>query len=251
MLTKDPQGIEHRIGNIPVVIVNDHYEAFHYWEKYKLHNATLLHVDAHPDIFDGVMVENPANPELRLNINDFICPAFHYGIVSSIYWINPHSTDRFIQYLGSKNNDGAKLLATKEVPAHAFESWRRILWDEEKCGKFDGAGYIYNPHLGINVSESQVRNEGDIILDIDLDAFCCDRAIFNVHINYDGIKGYEDRIERTIGVLKMLKQPSLITIASSQGAFPDIGRTYVPHDLVDKVQECTLERLNGLYGNLK
>ena len=54
LLTANPGGIEFLIGDIPAAIVNNHQEAFYYWEKARIRDATLFHVDAHSDMVDAV-----------------------------------------------------------------------------------------------------------------------------------------------------------------------------------------------------
>ena len=82
-----------------------------------------------------------------------------------------------------------------------------------------------------------------MILDIDLDAFCCNSSVYNVPENYDGVTNFEQRIGKTINILSYLMKPSLITIARSIGK----GGRYVPSNKVDKVQHLLLQGLKKIY----
>ena len=240
LLTDNPGGIELLIGDVPGAIVNNHNEAFYYWEEAGLKDATLLHVDAHHDMSDGTIVKDPLNPYLQLSITNFISAAFHYGIVSSIYWFNPHSTQKYLQYLGGRNENARKKLQTKEIDAHAFELWVRILWSQEACGS--------NVHNGLVISEDELDLGKKYILDIDLDAFCCDRTIHGVYDwDYNGVDGFKGRIEQLTGLLRPKPKPQLVTIARSQGNLPEPDKTYVPPHFVEVVQTELLGRLCQLY----
>ena len=82
-----------------------------------------------------------------------------------------------------------------------------------------------------------------MILDIDLDAFCCERELVEVNKGYNGITGYSRRIDFTLDKLSKLPRPEIITISRSQGA-----QVYCPSEFVDDVQDKVLMRLRELYG---
>ncbi len=109
-----------QIDKIPVYITEDHHQNMKYW--FRLEDTDLLHVDAHHDMDDNVQ-ENLAN----LNIANFICPAFHYRKISSIYWLNPHS-DKRLQYNGSRDSAQKPIkLGTKLEKKYTenFMKWTR------------------------------------------------------------------------------------------------------------------------------
>ena len=89
--------------------------------------------------------------------------------------------------------------------------------------------------------------EDVLVLDIDLDAFCCQRSMdFTALDDTDrNITDYVRRINETGEFLKRQRKPNLITIARSQGQTKQ--STYVPPDLVNQVQDCLIQKLEELY----
>ena len=92
-----------KVGGIHTAITEEHNEVFYFWQMSHMKSATLLHVDAHHDM-DGVvsiigdgLLHDPSNINYfkSLYVGNFICPAVHYGIVSDVYWLNPHSNKFF------------------------------------------------------------------------------------------------------------------------------------------------------------
>ena len=63
----------------------------------------------------------------------------------------------------------------------------------------------------------------------------------------DPVQGYTERIQRTMSLLKALRRrPDLITITRSEanGNLP----AFVPEELVDKVEQQLVQKLQQLYG---
>jgi len=211
---------------ILTAIVQDHNEALHYWQDFA--DATLLHVDGHKDMSD----EAPAFPELLpdyhnyIDITGFICAAVHYGVVSSLYWLNPHSDMARLQDMGTSKNDLARPTLSTYI-AHNL-----ILWKYEK---------------GLVIASDTIKlGKEPLILDVDLDAFSCNSYVENVPENYNARNGYEKRIKETIELLKTLKRPNLITISRSQGSDGILWR-HVDPELVDMVQELFIDSLREIY----
>jgi|SRR3989344_892063 len=226
------------IGEIKTALVNDHHEAFYWWWKSKLQNVTLFHVDAHDDMRTANVdfKLKAAEDYTQLKIANFICPAVHHKIISSIYWLNPHAEERRLQYF--------------RKPASHF-SEREVILREQN----------YNYGWGPDQDEERIRDsvwenilmtkvsvpsDLPLILDIDLDAFCCHRnQTFGKEQQYDGVLDFEQRIDETIKTLSSLPKPDLITIASSQG--DGKNRCYVPTFMVDDVARYLAINLRKLY----
>lgn len=96
----------------------------------------------------------------------------------------------------------------------------------------------------------KVPSDLPLILDIDLDAFCCHQTDTLSFLpvkreKYQGVFGYEGRIDRTLEVLAQLPRPDLITVASSQG---DLQETcYVPSFMVEEVSRYLAFNLRKIY----
>ena len=221
------------ICEIPTAITEQHQQSFYYWHKSGLQDVLLLHIDGHADM-DGLAPSRRKVTDLyynHLGISSFICPAVHFNIVSSIYWLNPHSKKRRLQLMGSLDceEEGLKI-GTKILG-------KNILWKYSEESEYTEYG------VGKVITSAEILLDNrPLILDIDLDAFCCEYNIENVPLGHDGVSRWEQRIDQTIELLKQLRRPDLITIARSQ----EIDG-YVPEDKVDTVQDCLLGRLKELY----
>jgi len=107
--------------NNRIIIIEDHHEALREWQKRKVKNAPLVHLDAHIDF--GFYPVKPAikafeeakdvadikrqlemsllyesrkkNFEDQLNIGNYIYPAIRDGIVNSFCWVIPGAKKEF------------------------------------------------------------------------------------------------------------------------------------------------------------
>jgi len=119
------------------------------------------------------------------------------------------------------------------------ESSSEIFWDNLEICKWFGLTD------GLNLSPRQINVNDQWILDIDLDAFA---RILSSHmavefLGADQSTGWEKRLDETVKILSRVKQkPSQITICRSQGE-----PAYVPHLLVNKIQDHAVEGLKRLY----
>jgi hypothetical protein len=159
--------LEMTIGNIPTAIVNNHNEVLPYWLDFR--NATLLHIDAHPDLGDlGAHYETLTKDcSDCFGISSFICPAVYHGIVSSIYWMNPHSTERkFLDFGTTLDNEDDR----RKIGVKLSGTGNYYLWAMEPKWSLSGAA---KKSKIITSQEINVPKNNSFILDIDLDAFCC------------------------------------------------------------------------------
>jgi hypothetical protein len=217
---------KHSKGLIPTFITKEHHQVLSYWINSGLKDADLFHIDGHSDMGDGCSLVSD------LHIANFICPAVHHGIVSSVYWLNPHSEKRLIDCGTTRDEPGRIRLETKEIRG-------KIYWDckDNEFFSVGGRGKFITP------SEMRLRERKPLILDIDLDAFCCHRVIEGSYpANYDGCIGFETRINETVEILRRLKTPDLITITESQGQY-----SYVPYTLLQEVKRQTIQNICGIY----
>ncbi len=174
-----------RSKNIPVVVLEEHHEAFLAWciamqkKIFRPGKNVLLHVDHHSDLrltpFRKPM-PGPFSPleEIRdfvydeLRLNTFIVPALYQESFSSFYWLLP-------------KKQGDHLLETMEYyRVRTLMSERRILslkrttsLEIEDDSTQDS---VYFTSFA-STTEHSFQVQGKIILDIDLDYFCCSKLI--------------------------------------------------------------------------
>ncbi len=232
------------LGGIPTALVNDHHEAFFYWWKFNVKNATLFYVDGHPDTDsyerDVNRLKSPYD-YTKLNIANFIYAAADYGVVSSIYWLNPHSKEQRLQDLGTTRKDGQQRI---KLQMYISGGWHTGS-NNARHNIVEGKGEI------ITVDQILIPKDSPLVLDVDLDAFCCHRTdtlrfLSGNRREYDGVFGFENRIDETADVLANLPRPNLITIASSEGDGKQ--RCFVPPFMLKNVSDYLAVRLRNFYG---
>lgn len=222
------------IGGIKTALIDDHHEAFYWWWKSNLESATLFHVDGHDDLGEAYVnrkIEMAEDYEL-LDIGNFICPAVHRDLISLIYWLNPHAREkRKLHYFNKMKT--------------SFSGGHELYKDQN----FKYA-WIERDREKIKTKTVEIPSDTQLILDIDLDAFCCHRSdtLSFLPVKRDDYKGaleFEERIDQTMKILSRLPKPDLITIASSQG--DGKNRCYVPPFMVDEVSRYLAINLRKLY----
>jgi hypothetical protein len=222
-----------KVAGIDTVVVDPHNEVFSFWHHAikgsEKGRAVLLHVDKHSDMGSSKDVFTLEYDDVEdyakngLGIGSFIAPAVCYGLVGSIYWIDPEEDIRVNCYGEIKNNGQV------DFPI-AFPSTKGVVWRSfgELVGESRDEVFI-NDFIGYN---------GNLILDIDLDAFECS------DVQFDSGKG-DKRIKRLEGLLVGLPRPNLISIARSQTPY-----CFVPPERVDYLEASTLEMLERVYSRV-
>jgi hypothetical protein len=218
--------------DIPVAVTEEHHDNLKFWKCMK--NASILYLDAHHDMGDNI----------SLSLEDIecttqFCAAAYLGIAKAVYWHNPHEGYVYHNFTVGKNKEN--LLETVQKYNKLFSRdtirWKNVPDDNPLGSTLYGLEQIKDIRL--------LRIKPPFILDIDLDAFCCDNYIYDVPEEHEGVLCWEERIEETSYLLARLQQPAIVTITKSQGKSPE--DCYVPIDLVDKVLEATIAMLHHLY----
>jgi hypothetical protein len=220
--------IEDKIGNIPLFITEMHQHSYAHWN---IEDATLLHIDAHPDSHDGARMGRKDVTEDSLNVWNFISAAVHTRKVREFYWYNPQLENELVRHMGSRHSVISNLRTT--------EIRGNIVWDlgSNYANEEMKFGYSY----GLVMRVESLRVKKPFLLDIDLDAFCCDRSMPLYDIFFS-VENFMHKINMTAGMLKTLPKPDIITVTRSQGS--DI---YVPKNKVKLVEKYLLESLKEIY----
>ena len=78
----------------PLLMMEDHRDAYFFWEKLGIRGASCLHIDAHLDMagFLSPMESSLEHPEI--NCANYLLKAVEHGIVSEVVWVIPPHLSR-------------------------------------------------------------------------------------------------------------------------------------------------------------
>jgi len=239
------------IAGIPTVVTEDHHEVFPFWVASGIRNATLFHIDYHPDMQGFAPVpkfEIEETKELsdelvaytrELNIANFICPAIEYNIFESGYWLNPYFDE-----LSDMGKTDAKKRHDWGTKIEEIDKRVKIYF-KDSYYRNSNIHYYYSPK---KVKIDELLIAPNMILDIDLDGFLVDDD-FIPRKKYLVEDVYGERLLVAKKILITIPKPKLITITRSQGttAPEPHNHPFVPPEYVDKVQKDTINMLKELY----
>lgn len=240
------------------VVVDSHNEVLPYWvEEFLKHKLpfVVVRIDKHHDMnqecpvlparegrsifdyLDKMMPHISEYAKRRLNEGNFTCPAFHYGIVGSLYHFDPgkEKIDAYGRVSGGEFMDTPK--TKMKSTSIAGKRDNLIVWDD---------------------TQTKLRNQGGKLIpapqSLPLDAFKEDleKGQFPIMIGFDldGLYGIDERgppedvvgkrLKRAKKVLECVTSPVLACIARSQ-----TPKAYVPPELVDSLQKMVLHLMEG------
>lgn len=242
------------------VIVDSHNEVLPHWtNEYIAHRLPLVvvRIDRHHDMFpncpllpasegrdkfDYLHKMMPVICEYairRLNEGNFTCPAFHYGIVGSLYHFDPRK-ERIDAY--GRIVEGELVDAPRTKMRPYFINGRRIdliEWDGERTRLKKHNGRLIPAPESIDANEFEIDLDNSrypVVIGIDLDGLCAinDRSWTK--------KDILERLKRAKSLLECISSPVLACIARSQNP-----RAYVPPQLVDELQEAALSLMELMH----
>lgn len=242
------------------LVVDSHNEVLPHWiRKYIEYRRPLIvvRVDKHHDMFpdcpllpsregrsifehlDKIMPDICEYAKRRLNEGNFTCPAFHYGIIGSLYHFDPRKEriDAYGRVCYEKIVDAPKT-KTRSV----FIGKKKIDlidWDgsRTKLRRQDGKRLPAPESIrAYELEDDLAESRFPIVLGLDLDGFCA------IDERDSTRKAIEKRLKKAKNLMECVSSPVLACIARSQ-----TPRTYVPPELVDELEEAALRLIETKY----
>jgi len=127
--------------------MENHDEAYYLWREQGVRNTTLVHVDAHHDMW-------PAN-DGPVNVGNYVSRAIRDGIVGDIYWVVPDAS------FSSRSNADFLLRNLERLPK---VEGLRIL-DKQITARYDGH------NVSVCCARDLPQIDGPVLLDVDVDYF--------------------------------------------------------------------------------
>ena len=255
----------------PVVLMEDHHEAYTAWKKQSFKNRILVHLDPHID-FGWIADEDPQNllnsptrfhleanlkkrtpwnfsgtsVESRIHIGNFIYPAIREGMVRAFYWVVP---DEMAKTAKDRRNLMQIFLNLKRI----FPSRVSNLCVDKKGVRclLDGV-----PAFACSLS-SLPRFSETVLLDIDTDFFVIRKWSESYpYFDPDDLQMWLTPAELVQRLRDKVPQTDFITISYSvDGGFTPPDYKYLGDELKNRLQGVSPEnkmvrsRHAGEYGN--
>ncbi|MFB3765822.1 MAG: hypothetical protein ACE14P_11345 [Methanotrichaceae archaeon] len=175
----------------------------------------------------------------ELNEANFTCPAFHYGVIGAVYHFNPseEKVDAYGRVSGNKFINVPK--TKKDFRMIGGKRSNRIFWDDTATKLKIQCGRIIPAPQTITIEEFGEDIRGSyypVVIGFDLD------GLWGIGDKGMAEEIIAEKIEKIKIVLGHIPSPIFACIARSQAP-----RTYVPPELVDKLQEAALDLIEAAY----
>jgi len=258
--------VELFIGGIRTIIIDPHNEILPFWFREALSSRRRLiavRIDAHHDMFQC----SPALPacegrgkfefiakllpalqdysRYKVNEGNFTCPGFHYEVIGALYHFHPgkNRMEAYGRVCGSETEDAPKTarVGDAQMAVYGGGGCGRIVWVDGQPQECRGCDARIAP-----------RARRITLSDFKRDLQDCELPVA-IGFDLDGLYGNEDRgppedvvkkrLDRIVTVIRSVSRPAFICLARSQ-----TPRSYVPQNLVDRLQEAALGLINDVYG---
>jgi tetratricopeptide (TPR) repeat protein len=142
-------------------VVENHDAAYHIWHRAGFKGRTLVHVDAHHDMW------RPAGYK-TINVANFISFALEEGLVSELYWVVPDPTWDAADGIAAVNSHAralARQYSSRARPVRRGPEWVEIS--------------LPDGNLTICSTRALPTISTTVLLDIDVDYFAIDRVSYH------------------------------------------------------------------------
>ena len=137
----------------PSFLIENHDEALYLWRKAGIRAATLIHIDAHHDMW-------PPSEDGVITIGNYVFFALSEGIIKKVIWVVPDAS-----WATPENRCVLREQVSKLV--QSFPRPRRAIQFEDECIKTSILG---KPFTVCALKELTINDE-PVLLDIDVDYF--------------------------------------------------------------------------------
>lgn len=169
-------------------LVEEHEEAYFIWKKHKFLKKTIVHIDAHLDVFPDV--------SNNINLGNFLYKAIKENIVSTLWWVVPDNDQVFIKNL-SVYKRHIEMLQTFDVDNRKYQCTTPLFLDRgiiKMC--------LYDITLFICNLNNLPKLDRSILLDIDVDFFIYKNGVRTSNLDNIGEKKQWLSIKKFIDVLQ-------------------------------------------------
>jgi len=181
----------------------------------------------------------------KVNEGNFTCPGFHYDVLAALYHFHPgkNQMEAYGRVCGSETADAPKTAAVRDAHSAVYGGGGggRIVWVDGQPQECRGCDAKIAP------TPRRIT-----LSDFKRDLQDCELPVV-IGFDLDGLYGNEDRgspedvvkrrLDRIATVMRSVPTPAFICLARSQ-----TPRSYVPPNLVDRLQEAALALINEAYG---
>ena len=167
-------------------ILEEHHYVLPLWlEKFKQSGPlTVLHIDSHSDLSFKKEGE-------QINIGNFIIEAFKFGIVKKIIWLKPAQSIEMPEckekFLCGYVEDTRTIGCTSSLLYYCKE----VRDENSLLNTFE-----VDLHVTENPESIDLSNEENVVIDIDLDYFCCDNPNKSMFIKEHSLSVYNELKEK-------------------------------------------------------
>lgn len=171
-------------------ILEEHHHVLPLWlQKFKESGPlTVLHIDSHSDLAFKEEGE-------QIDIGNFITEAFKLGIVKKMIWLKPAQSIEIPEckekFLCGYVEDTNVLGCTSSLLYFCKEAYdENLLLDT----------FNVDLHVTENPESIDLSNEENVVIDVDLDYFCCNNPNKSAFIREHGLSIYNELNEKLIKI---------------------------------------------------
>ena len=171
-------------------ILEEHDQVLAYWHQaFKEYGQfSVLHVDSHSDL-------SIKEPHEKIDIGNFVIEAFKFGWIKELIWLKPKQSLEIQtgkeQFDCGYVEDSDVIGCTSSLPIFAAEKYNEnFLLDT----------FPVNLQVVDDATQIDLGEKSNIVIDIDLDYFCCRNPSKKTFVERHGLKCFEKLREKVLSI---------------------------------------------------